>query len=459
MDVDVRRDTPLFVDPAALLIIKNKWAAECRHLIQNFFHNVLDAIRTDDEHAARSLLSALREPNETHLGLSKGRAQGHGMGEGLAERVWESLSESPAVKSGLLLDLQDTALLVAGVDRDIISDITTNLIREPLIRYTQTVCEEYGIPTALVDSGPLWQPNSKTWISRHEGLPMGPYGRLLLVPKTLVRLHMTFRSDEYFRDYILTHLQGVHLQANTALVTVLKSGDRVVYKNRLEKEYGTGKHAAVELTTQYPQVLEKYRKTKKKSVAPPMTDLELSDAIGAPATDWDALLAAVTAVNPGNDEATAYHRAVKDLLEALFYPPLVFPEIEQEINQGRKRIDILFTNQAKDGFFAHVRDNYFAPYVAVECKNYAGDPKNPELDQLAGRFSNLQGRVGILCCRSMTKKDLFIERCRDTAVAGNGVILPLDDDDLERLVRDRTAAVMHADGEELLRQRLKRVIL
>jgi hypothetical protein len=28
VDVDVRRDTPLFVDPAALLIISSEWAAE-----------------------------------------------------------------------------------------------------------------------------------------------------------------------------------------------------------------------------------------------------------------------------------------------------------------------------------------------------------------------------------------------------------------------------------------------
>jgi hypothetical protein len=154
VDVDVRRDTPLFVDPAALLTIESPWGAECRHLIQNFFHHVIDRIRQGNDQAARDLLAALREPNETHLGLSRGRARGHGMGGELADRVWEALSNSPAVKSGLLLDLQDTALMVEGIDRDIISDITTTLIRDPLIRYTQHVCEVYGIPRQEVDSGP-----------------------------------------------------------------------------------------------------------------------------------------------------------------------------------------------------------------------------------------------------------------------------------------------------------------
>jgi hypothetical protein len=69
VDVEVRRDTPLFVDPAALLIISSEWAAESRHLIQNFFHHVIDRIRKGDDAGARALLSAMREPNETHLGL------------------------------------------------------------------------------------------------------------------------------------------------------------------------------------------------------------------------------------------------------------------------------------------------------------------------------------------------------------------------------------------------------
>jgi hypothetical protein len=105
---------------------------------------------------------------------------------------------------------------------------------------------------------------------------------------------MTFHSDEYYRHYILTHLQDVHLAANDALVTVLKNGDRRVYKNRLEKEYGTGKRATVELTTKFPTVLAKYREAKKQDVEPALTDAELAKATRSSKLNLDKLLRAVT---------------------------------------------------------------------------------------------------------------------------------------------------------------------
>ena len=37
----------------------------------------------------------------------------------------------------------------------------------------------------------------------------------------------------------------------------------------------------------------------------------------------------------------------------------------------------------------------------VECKNYSRDLKNPELEQLSGRFSPRRGQVGIAACRTI----------------------------------------------------------
>ena len=56
---------------------------------------------------------------------------------------------------------------------------------------------------------------------------------------------------------------------------------------------------------------------------------------------------------------------------------------------------------------------------------------NPELDQLAGRFSVQRGRVGFLCCRHFQNR---LESCRDTFTDGRGLILPLDDETVLRLL-------------------------
>ena len=123
-------------------------------------------------------------------------------------------------------------------------------------------------------------------------------------------------------------------------------------------------------------------------------------------------------------------------LEFIFYPSLINPKKEAGIDDGRKRIDIYYTNAATTGLFYRipVARRIVAVKIIVECKNYTNDPGNPELDQLSGRFSRDRGWVGILVARSFANRQLFIARCKDTAVAGRGFIIPLVDKDIERLL-------------------------
>src|SRR5207237_655412 len=108
---------------------------------------------------------------------------------------------------------------------------------------------------------------------------------------------------------------------------------------------------------------------------------------------------ALGAIRTGKDAADEYHVHMLGLLTALFSPDLMYPEKEVKIHKGRKRIDIGFTNAATERFFAWLGDHYEAPHVFAECKNYESDPRNPGLDQLAGRFSKRRGRFGFLACR------------------------------------------------------------
>ena len=66
----------------------------------------------------------------------------------------------------------------------------------------------------------------------------------------------------------------------------------------------------------------------------------------------------------------------------------------------------------------------------IECKNYTHDIKNPELDQIAGRLSHQRGWFGIVLSRHFDNKPLFVQRCKDTAADGRGIILCLDDSDI-----------------------------
>jgi hypothetical protein len=438
VDVDVEGDVPVFVDPRALRLLNTEWADECVSMVQHFFTTVLDAIRSGNHEKARELLMQLREPNETHLGLSKGTSRGRALGPHSANDLWEALSKSAATKHGLLEDLEDTILMVEGISSDIVSDIATNIIRYPLIKYTHEACATYGIPLGGdVDSGPLWDPAAAAWFNQYVELPVVGDKRLLLVPKVIVRKRMDYDPDEYYRHYILEHLRNAEIAAGSELVRLLKSGKnkgqpRVDIK-ALKEKYGEGKGVIVRETLRNPTLLHTYRADKNKKLAPPLSHQDFAELEGTLPPNWKELVRAVHAVPTGNADSGMYESAIEQFLSASFYPSLSHPQPQTRIHDGRKRIDITYTNLATEGFFFWLGKHYPAPHIFVECKNYGGEVANPELDQLSGRFSPSRGQFGILVCRSFDNKDLFHKRCRDTAVDHRGYIVALDDADLAAL--------------------------
>lgn len=460
VDVDSRGDTRVFIDPRALLTLGTDWGFEAIALVQNFFETVLTHINTGSSHRARRLLAELREPNETHLGLSTGRAAGRALGWKSAGLVYDSLSASAAAQHGLLEHLEDTALLIPGIGRDIVSDMTTNIIRESLVQYTQSCCDYYGIPTESgVVSGPMWDPDRRQWYSEHVDLPVTTTGKLLLVPKAAVRFRMELEFREYYESFLLKELRQEEFARSSPLVEVLKNGGKRVTKKRLKEKYGQSKTDAIRETIPRPQVLSGYRDAKRARPQRPLGHEAVAEATGTSPPDLERLLAAVLKVPAGRDNATKYHHAVEALLSALFYPDLAHSQKEMPIHDGRKRIDITYTNMGTGGFFGWVAKHEPAGLIMVECKNYSRRIRNPELDQLAGRFGPSRGRVGLLVSRSMEDKKRILESCRDTARDNRGFIVPLDDDDLTRLVSEH-ASLGRADhlGKGLIRRRYNALI-
>lgn len=98
VDVDVERDTRVFVSPRALTLMQTDWGDGCVSLIQNFFETVLQLIKDGKNASAEALLQELREPNETHLGMSQEKSRGRALGNDSAHDVWTALSQSAAAK-------------------------------------------------------------------------------------------------------------------------------------------------------------------------------------------------------------------------------------------------------------------------------------------------------------------------------------------------------------------------
>jgi hypothetical protein len=459
VDVEVDSDVPLFIDPGAIRLLNTSLASECSSLVQSFFQRVLDAMQSGNHKQAMELLSTLNEKNETRLGFSSGGAHGHGMGSGLAEALHSRLLHSRAVTTGLLQDLEETALFVPGIDRDIISDIVTNIIFGSLVTFTSDMCTKYGIPTTSGVAFYRWD-RRNGWTQATGQLPVIKGKALVLVPRAFVRRRRNiFDAHGYYSLYVLPYLQQQHLDANTELVRVLKSGEvRPPTKRALKDRHPGVKQTNVEFTEENPDLLNDYRRDAAEAFNP-IGQSELAGGSESDEVDFDFLLQEVTSCSAGAADASKYQRAVEQLLTALFYPALDNPKLEQHLNSGRKRIDIDYENQATYGFFHWMHDvnKVHCSYVPVECKNYTEDPKNPELDQLLGRFSTQRGKFGILCYRTSDNKDLVNQRCRDAIHAGQGYILALDDEDLAALVKERK---LLPDGQEFifLRERFRNLV-
>lgn len=450
VDVDVDGDTPAYVEPRAIRTQPGDWGDSCIGLLQSFFSALLHAIRTEDSDEIRMLITQTSEPNETHLGVSQGPAQGRGLGDGQkAEQVVDALTTSSAVKSGLLTDLEETALLVPTLGRDTISDITTNIIRGPLIHYTQQQCLLHNIPLEQQASGAIWSSTKSMWEFGMVELPRAGNDKLILVPKSIVRINPMIDAGKYYRGYLRPFFEEHELRKSaSSLVETLKDGRRRVKLGELDKLIGTSKPAIAQNTETHPEALAAYKESVTYATHPAPTEHEFNETRGtSTAVNYRELLDEIKAVNPGRAGANAFHTAVANLLCALFEGSLGNQKIEHQIHDGRKRIDITMDNLARSGFFKWVADHYMSAVVPIECKNYSSDPDNPAVDQLAGRLSTRRGQLGILVCREINNRPLLHARAKDAAIDNNGYILVIDDNDLEELVTFATKHRTSADSE------------
>ncbi len=278
--VDIRLDTDIvvFMDPSAIKASTSTFGHECASFVQNYFEAVLQRIKTGKDAEAQRLVSCLNERNEFHLGYSQNKSRGHAFGTISAAVVWGALSKSQASVTGLLKDLEDTCLLIEGIGRDMISDAVCNILRGPLIHYTQHMCQYYDVPlTPAVDSGPIWNPVKEVWESTLLPLPMTSEGKVILVPKVLVRHRLSYQYDEYYTHYLLPAMQEDEIAARTGLVELLRDGTPHVTKKALREQYGSSKLSVLEQTLKRPHILKEYKEETDAHVTPPLEHDQLSE--------------------------------------------------------------------------------------------------------------------------------------------------------------------------------------
>lgn len=281
IDVPIHEDARLFLDPVALSTLKTPIADEAYRTIRDWFHRVLAAVRAGDRESALALLAGLHEPKETRLGYSS-TAQGHGIGDGMAEELFDLL-DSDVVRTNprVIENVEDLALVMEGVDADLVSDITTNVVRRQLVEFTQQVAAKYGMNPMPIVPQPLWDPATGSWTSADVRLPIPGGQPLLLIPRGAARWKPNIDPGEYYRYEVLPFLQRRELEdPKSPLIQRRKPkrrgelGEAYVTKDSLitaaRRRLGGGAKAhSCEATMAHPEVIIEYRRRRHARPLPP----------------------------------------------------------------------------------------------------------------------------------------------------------------------------------------------
>src|SRR5690606_39735572 len=129
-----------------------------------------------------------------------------GIGSVQAEQIQMSFETSEAAKSGDIKDIADCAILIPGISRDKISDITANILKRSLVEFTQLQCQKHNIPTKKVPVNNAFDFDTFQFTSYFAQLPVIDGRPIILLPISSVRQDPELSKSKYYRNFVLEFL-------------------------------------------------------------------------------------------------------------------------------------------------------------------------------------------------------------------------------------------------------------
>jgi hypothetical protein len=217
LDVGLSKDNLLFVDPHSIRLQAGVFASQANHCTSTFFDEItrcVISVDPKDKTRGLELLQRFKEPKETRLGYSENGIDGHGAASVIGEAIWVALSTNlnAFVQVGLMKLLEDVPVFVENVANDITSDLTTRIVFEPLVQFTQSMVSRHpefktggqGVQTCVRQ---VWDPAGLSWIDKPLDLPVADNKPLVLVPRDWARGDLLMSSGRYYDTTMLSFVQ------------------------------------------------------------------------------------------------------------------------------------------------------------------------------------------------------------------------------------------------------------
>lgn len=144
-----------------------------------------------------------------------------------------------------------------------------------------------------------------------------------------------------------------------------------------------------------------------------------------------------------------YQKLCQEIFEYLFSPPLGKPMAEASDYQNANRRDIIMANYAESGFWHYMRQEYRAPFIVADAKNWSVRFGKNQVLQMANYLKRPGlGHFGIIISRIGGARSAIICQ-RDKWIIDNKLIIFLQDEDLIAMLELRK---LKKDPSTVIRQ-------
>lgn len=226
---------------------------------------LLTSIQNHADTRSSYLCSRFNEPNGTRLGYSKIRLDGSGAGEHLAALFLQELKRvRHLIKNGIFNYLEECSFLCDELKFDRISDITIDIIKFPLINFTQEQCLKHGISMRKTKSKlSYFCISSGRWKEDFFELPHidNTDEFLILIPKTFIPNVPTYNPMYFYTNTAQEHFKKQAIFNNDACISKDRKGNiQVLSKDlRNSEQYKPNKGNIKRGIIENPQLLIKFR--------------------------------------------------------------------------------------------------------------------------------------------------------------------------------------------------------
>ncbi len=396
-------DIPLFIDPFLLWKINSQQDNALHNSIVNSFNSLGNLYIKGNENESRNILIELSECNEVGLGNSRTRI-GKRIGAKKADDILKLFEKIPQINKQGFQHFEEIQLLVDGISKDRISDISCSLIKSFLIDFTIDQSQNLKIPLEKC-TVKLFDYKTSKIFNEDTYLPINPNTKspIIFTPKRWLRYIPWISYDDYFQNY---YIKDVNKKYDGKL-------NRVQILNFNRANY---------------DLIESYISLKESNTKDLKNDPLFSQI---PVISAKRKISRILKLPTGksNNADRQYEDLMVQTLASLLYPHLDFAQEQSRTESGSQIRDLIFYNNRSYDFLKDIYETYETKQIVIELKNVK-EVQREHINQLNRYLTEQFGRFGIIFTRNKPPKSIY-KNTIDLWAGQRRCIIILDDSDLE----------------------------